>query len=101
MTIGTAEASRGVVRPTCPVCLGIVGSAVTCSPAGRPGVTRYAADVDAEWYRRDVVPDLPARCRGCGVRAGRVHHPFCAVAGCLTCDEQRLMCPCDDELTPL
>jgi hypothetical protein len=91
-----------IMRHTCPVCLGIVGSTDTCDDQARPGVTRYGLDVDADWYRQDIVPDLPIRCRDCGVRLTRVHHPFCCVAGCITCDgEQRFGCGCDEEYEPL
>lgn len=82
-------------RPVCPVCLGIVGAADTCSTAERVGVTRYGRDVFGQ------VTTPVHRCRGCGVRAAAVHHPFCCVAGCDTCGEQRLLCPCDDDIEPV
>ena len=99
--MSSAGRGPGIVRPTCPVCLQDVGVALTCWAEQRPGVTYYGRDVDADWYRADVVPTLAPRCRGCGVAVGGVHHPFCVVAVCDTCGEQRLLCPCDDDIEPL
>jgi hypothetical protein len=89
------------MKPTCRVCLEPLGVSVSCDAQRRRGVTRYGADMDAEWYRDDVVPGLPARCHDCAVAIGAVHHQGCCVAWCTACDDQRLCCPCDDDPAPL
>lgn len=82
------------MRATCRVCLQDMGAALTCRAEDRPGVTYYGQDVPG------LGPAGP-RCRGCGVVVGGVHHPFCCIAGCLVCEDQRLLCPCDDAIEPL
>jgi hypothetical protein len=40
----------------------------------------------------------PERCRDCGARLGRSHHPRCCVAACSLCGGQAISCAClDDE----
>jgi hypothetical protein len=80
----------------CPACTQDMATATTCT-ADRSGVTRYGHDVPgADWYLNDVVPNLPPRCRDCGVHRDGVHHQWCCVALCTNCTEQRLTCGCDN-----
>lgn len=87
-----------VAAAVCPACRADMTEAFSCLLEQRPGVTFYGQDAPgADWYAA-LVEGLPARCRDCQVALGGVHHPGCCIAQCLTCDEQRLVCPCDDEL---
>lgn len=79
----------------CTLCNQEMITAVGCDPSLRVGVTRYGRDDDAVWY---WALKLPGRCRDCGVRKGAAHHPGCCIAGCTACGEQRMVCPCDDDV---
>jgi hypothetical protein len=80
----------------CRACWQDITVALTCDAQQREGVTYYGGDIDADWYRNDVAPHLPARCRDCGVARGGLHHPHCTQAGCTRCNQQRATCTCDD-----
>ena len=76
---------------TCRACLRSMATADSCDPTQREGVAPFGQEMPGEQWTP------PAHCHDCAVSPGGAHHPGCCVAWCNNCEQQRLLCGCDEE----
>jgi hypothetical protein len=77
------------MAPTCRACLRSLAAATTCDPTQRKGTALFGDEMPGEDW---IVPD---HCHDCAVIRGGAHHP--GLAWCDNCEQQRLVCGCDEE----
>lgn len=83
----------------CEACGQDMRRSLSCTDLRRSGVVPYSLTPPVPWWHwRRWLSAMPPTCRDCGVSEAGVHHLGCCVAWCARCDDQRLGCPCDDDL---